>query len=102
MSKLRKEVLLEQEVIHKLVILADKKQWSLKKMMESILIKAVKIYQLPKKIILNITPQTHVRATQGDSIFFRIPREKLRPSGLSQINKTRKIQQVQGRSMRRS
>ena len=42
MSKLRKEVLLEQEVIHKLVILADKKQWSLKKMMESILIKAVK------------------------------------------------------------
>jgi hypothetical protein len=42
MSKLRKEVSLEQEVIHKLVILADKKQWSLKKMMESILIKAVK------------------------------------------------------------
>lgn len=42
MSKLRKEISLEQNVIHKLVILADKKQWSLKKMMESILIKAVK------------------------------------------------------------
>ena len=38
-----------------------------------------------RKIILNITPQTHVRATQGDSIFFRIPREKLRPSGLKRL-----------------
>ena len=38
-----------------------------------------------KKVILNITPQTHVRATQGDSIFFRIPREKLRPAGLSRL-----------------
>jgi Holliday junction resolvase RusA-like endonuclease len=38
-----------------------------------------------KKIILNITPQTHVRATQGDSVFFRIPREKLRPSGLKRL-----------------
>ena len=35
-----------------------------------------------KKINLNITPQTHVRATKGDSIFFRIPKEKLYPSGL--------------------
>jgi hypothetical protein len=42
MNKLRKEVQLEQEVITKLTILADKKQWSLKKMMETILIKAVK------------------------------------------------------------
>lgn len=40
-----------------------------------------------KKIILNINPQTHVRATQGDSIFFRIPREKLRPSGLSRLKR---------------
>ena len=40
---------------------------------------------MPKKVILNITPQTHVRATQGDSVFFRIPREKLRPSGLSRL-----------------
>lgn len=39
----------------------------------------------PKKVILNITPQTHVRATQGDSIFFRIPREKLRPAGLKRL-----------------
>lgn len=39
----------------------------------------------PKKIILNITPQTHVRTTQGDRIFFRIPRDKLRPSGLKRL-----------------
>jgi len=38
-----------------------------------------------RKVTLNITPQTHVRATQGDSIFFRIPREKLRPSGLKRL-----------------
>lgn len=38
-----------------------------------------------KKYILNITPQTNVRATQGDRIFFRIPREKLRPDGLSRL-----------------
>lgn len=37
------------------------------------------------KIILNITPQTNVRTTQGDKIFFRIPREKLRPSGLARL-----------------
>jgi Holliday junction resolvase RusA-like endonuclease len=40
---------------------------------------------LRKKYILNITPQTNVRATQGDKIFFRIPREKLRPAGLSRL-----------------
>ena len=40
---------------------------------------------MQKKVILNITPQTHVRATQGDSIFFRIPREKLRPAGLKRL-----------------
>jgi Holliday junction resolvase RusA-like endonuclease len=43
-----------------------------------------------KKVILNITPQTHVRATQGDSIFFRIPREKLRPAGLSRLMRLEK------------
>jgi hypothetical protein len=42
MNKLRKEVQLEQEIIEKLTVLAEKKQWSLKKMMETILIKAVK------------------------------------------------------------
>lgn len=40
---------------------------------------------MDNKIILNITPQTHVRATKGDSIFFRIPRDKLRPSGLKRL-----------------
>lgn len=38
-----------------------------------------------KRVILNITPQTHVRATQGDSVFFRIPRENLRPPGLKRL-----------------
>jgi Holliday junction resolvase RusA-like endonuclease len=38
-----------------------------------------------KKVILNITPQTHVRATQGDKVFFRIPRELLRPPGLKRL-----------------
>ena len=38
-----------------------------------------------KKFILNVNPQTHVRATQGDSVFFRIPRDKLRPSGLKRL-----------------
>jgi Holliday junction resolvase RusA-like endonuclease len=38
-----------------------------------------------KKIILNITPQTWVRVTANDSIFFRIPRDKLRPSGLKRL-----------------
>jgi len=41
--------------------------------------------QVGKKVILNISPQTHVRATQNDSIFFRIPREKLRPAGLKRL-----------------
>lgn len=38
-----------------------------------------------RKIILNITPLTHVRTTQGDRVFFRIPRHKLRPSGLKRL-----------------
>ena len=38
-----------------------------------------------KKYILKITPQTNVRATQGDRIFFRIPRDKLRAAGLSRL-----------------
>jgi hypothetical protein len=48
MTKLRKEVQLEQEIIERLIILADKKQWSLKKMMEAILIKAVKNVNIEK------------------------------------------------------
>jgi Holliday junction resolvase RusA-like endonuclease len=42
---------------------------------------------LAKKIILNITPQTHVRATQGDRVFFRIPRNQLRPPGLKRLKR---------------
>jgi Holliday junction resolvase RusA-like endonuclease len=40
---------------------------------------------MTKKITFEITPQTHVRATQGDRIFFKIPREKLRPAGLKRL-----------------
>jgi Holliday junction resolvase RusA-like endonuclease len=40
---------------------------------------------LRKKVVFNITPQTNVRATQGDRILFRIPREKLRPAGFSRL-----------------
>lgn len=46
-----------------------------------------------RKIILNITPQTHVRATQGDSVFFRIPREKLRPAGLKRLMRLERYNQ---------
>ena len=45
------------------------------------------------KIILPITPQTHVRATQGDRIYFRIPREKLRPAGLKRLERLEKYNQ---------
>jgi Holliday junction resolvase RusA-like endonuclease len=41
--------------------------------------------QRTRKIILSITPQTHVRTTQGDKVFFRIPRERLRPAGLKRL-----------------
>lgn len=40
-----------------------------------------------KKIILPITPQTHIRSTQGDRIFFRIPRNKLNPPGLARLKR---------------
>lgn len=35
--------------------------------------------------VLYITPESHLRATKGDSIFFRIPREKLHPAGLKRL-----------------
>ena len=38
--------------------------------------------QFMKTVTLMIKPQTHVRSTQGDAIFFRIPEDKLQPSGL--------------------
>lgn len=40
---------------------------------------------MQKKYIFKITPQTNVRSTQGDRIYFRIPREKLRPAGLKRL-----------------
>jgi Holliday junction resolvase RusA-like endonuclease len=39
----------------------------------------------PKKVVLNITPSTNVRTTQNDRVFFRIPRNKLRPAGLKRL-----------------
>jgi len=43
-----------------------------------------------RKVIFDITPQTNVRATQGDRIFFRIPREKLFPAGLKRLMRLEK------------
>lgn len=40
---------------------------------------------MKRTIVLSITPKTHVRTTQGDRVFFRIPRDKLRPSGLKRL-----------------
>jgi Holliday junction resolvase RusA-like endonuclease len=45
---------------------------------------------MSKKVVLFITPQTHVRATRGDSVFFRIPREKLYPRGLERLKRLEK------------
>lgn len=39
----------------------------------------------PKKIVLNLTPQTPIRSNRGDRIFFQIPRDKLRPDGLRRL-----------------
>lgn len=33
----------------------------------------------------DITPQSHLRVNQGDSIFFRIPRDQLHPPGLKRL-----------------
>jgi len=44
-------------------------------------------------LILDITPQTHVRATQSDKVFFRIPREQLRPAGLSRLMRLERYNQ---------
>lgn len=44
-----------------------------------------KLLKNKKVVVLNITPQTHVRATQGDRVFFRIPRNQLRPPGLKRL-----------------
>ena len=39
------------------------------------------------KVVFQITPLTHVRATQGDRVFFRIPRDQLRPPGLKRLKR---------------
>lgn len=46
-----------------------------------------------KKIIFEITPQTFVRATVNDRIFFKIPRNKLRPAGLKRLMRLEKYNQ---------
>lgn len=43
-----------------------------------------------RKIVFNIDPQTNVRATQGDRIFFKIPRNKLFPAGLKRLMRLEK------------
>lgn len=39
---------------------------------------------------MNLTPRSHLRTTQGDRIYFRIPREKLRPEGLKRLERIEK------------
>lgn len=46
-----------------------------------------------KRTIFDITPQTNVRSTQGDRIYFRIPREKLRPEGLKRLKRLERYNQ---------
>lgn len=48
---------------------------------------------MTRKTIFNINPQTHVRATQGDRIFFKIPRDKLRPEGLKRLMRLERYNQ---------
>lgn len=48
---------------------------------------------MPKKVVFNITPQTFVRATVNDRIFFKIPRNKLRPAGLKRLMRLEKYNQ---------
>lgn len=38
-----------------------------------------------KKYVFNITPVSAIRTVQGDSIFFKIPRDKLRKEGLKRL-----------------
>jgi Holliday junction resolvase RusA-like endonuclease len=43
-----------------------------------------------RKIVLKISPMTHVRATQNDRWFFRIKRSDLRPAGLKRLERLEK------------
>ena len=49
--------------------------------------------RIGKVIRLNITPQTNVRTTQGDRMYFRIPREKLWPAGFKRLVRIEKYNQ---------
>jgi Holliday junction resolvase RusA-like endonuclease len=40
---------------------------------------------MQRKYIFNVTPQTFIRTTVNDRIFFRIKREYLRPAGLKRL-----------------
>lgn len=40
-----------------------------------------------------ITPQTNVRTTQNDRMYFRIPRDKLRPAGLKRLERIERYNQ---------
>ncbi len=42
------------------------------------------------KYVFNVTPATWVRVTANDRIFFRIPKNKLYPSGLQRLNRLEK------------
>ena len=42
---------------------------------------------------LNISPQTHVRATQGDAILFRIPKDKRQPGSQKRVERLEKYNQ---------
>lgn len=43
-----------------------------------------------RRSLIRISPQTHVRATQNDKIFFQIPEDKLLPSGLKRKRRLQK------------
>jgi Holliday junction resolvase RusA-like endonuclease len=51
------------------------------------------IWQMNDHVRINITPQTFVRSTQGDRIYFRIPRDKLRPTGLARLKRLERYNQ---------
>jgi Holliday junction resolvase RusA-like endonuclease len=40
---------------------------------------------IAKKYRFDITPQSAIRVNQGDKVFFRIPRNDLRPAGLKRL-----------------
>jgi Holliday junction resolvase RusA-like endonuclease len=47
----------------------------------------VKKQQEIKRYVFKITPQTHVRATQGDRILFRIPEERRSPASTKRVKR---------------